>query len=187
MIVTQEQVNELNKNFNVDLLMLVENVLMNETYQYLGKAISDVVFIPTPKEIDWERWKDNRNSIFWLKEELKKDKKDVFILTNIAVGTPLMDIKDFKMEPLKTNMLNTSGSIYKTGEIYNTPVYVDPMLTFKDTKLAIADEGILEYKVEEKDLKLILEGPKAPLVEAKVKYKLGHPYSTVFKINNLNL
>lgn len=176
-MVTQEQVNELKNNFGIDVLMLVKNVLTNESYQNLGKIISNVVFIHEPEEVEWGM------ITYLLKEELK-DKKDVFILTNVAIAAGLSYKEDFEAAPLDTNK---SGSIYHLGKIYNTPVYVDPMLTFKDTRIAIADEGILEYKTNEKNLKLVLEGSGAPFVEAKLKYKLKHSYSKVFKINNLNL
>ena len=180
--VTREQIAEINTTYGIDAIAMLESAIHNESYQQLCRLISKVIFTPRPEEIKWQK------TALWLKDLLEKKKgKNKFVLTNGGVGTALEYIDDFELEPLKNKtVLNNFGSFYKIGKIFDTDVYVDPNMRWDNNELAIVSGNILEFK-EDSGAKVVEEATFQPRVITTIKYKLYHPDSDVYKINDFQI
>jgi hypothetical protein len=174
--ITREQIEELRGGYNIDAMAMLENALHNESYTMLSKLISKVIFSPRPTEIKWERESG------WLADLLDPQEKEEFIVTNLQIAAGIQDMSRFKPVPLKT--MNNSGALYKIGEIFDVPMYIDPMMRWDEKELAIVNGNIIEFK--EDKVAIVKEETFAPRIVTTIKYKLYHPNSTVYTITNID-
>ena len=93
-MVTQDQIQEMEKIHGIDVIAMVENAIANEVYQFLAKTISNVARNKKSEEIKWQR-----NSAYWLSDLIAKQ-KPLFIITNLKVGVGLQDMSGFEKKDM---------------------------------------------------------------------------------------
>lgn len=175
--VTQDQIVGLRDAYGIDVIAMVEDAISNEAAQQISVFISKECFKSSGIILEGE--KGLNNLLLNLKES-----GEGFIITNIVVGTHIQDQSDFESKPLKT--FSNVGMIYEIGKLGGYSVYVDPFITYEDSKLAVVHNNF--YNFEEVDQTvLITEGTKAPKIENKIRISKINSNSIVFNINNLSL
>ena len=117
-----------------------------------------------------------------------------FIVTNIKMATALQTNAQYTFSPLTNTFNQNNGSLYPLGTIAGMTLYVDPNMTYEDTRVLIGRKGATDepgvvfcpYLIAE-SVKLITEGTGAPKVIIKSRYALVdagfHPqtqYLTLF-------
>ena len=179
-MITQEQVQTMEKIYGIAVIAMVENAIANEVYQFLAKTISNVARNKKSEEIKWQK-----NSAYWLSNLIAKQ-KPLFIITNLKVGVGLQNISGFeKLDMAKS--FSSNGCLYELGKWEGVSVYVDPNMLYSEEEMALIGNNFLEYELDEETVKLIIEGTGAPKITINFRYKINAPKSTVYEIKELEL
>ena len=177
-MVTQDQMQEMEKIHGIDVIAMVENAIANEVYQFLAKTISNVARNKKSEEIKWQR-----NSAYWLSDLIAKQ-KPLFIITNLKVGVGLQDMSGFEKKDMAQSF-SSNGCLYELGKWDGVPVYIDPNMLYSEEELALVGNDFLEYEVDEETVKIITEGTGAPKITINFRYKINGVRSTVYEIKEL--
>jgi len=251
--VTQEQIQDLNKQWGIDVIAMVENAGINEISQSINKHILSRVFslgwLNHVKANEVESINLNLNctstnsvtslsyaynfggaatsstmtipgfstvggltSTFENQDTVIKRIMALilaggnvvmqrgrrgpanFIVTNIKMATALQTNAQYTFSPIANTFNQNNGSLYPLGTIAGMTLYVDPNMTYEDTRVLIGRKGAADepgtvfcpYLMAE-SVKLITEGTGAPKVIIKSRYALvdagWHPetqYLTLF-------
>jgi len=102
-----------------------------------------------------------------------------FIVTNIKIATALQVNAQYAFSPIANTFNQTNGSLYPLGTIGGMTVYVDPNMTYEDTRVLVGRKGAADepgiifcpYLMAE-SVKIITEGTGAPKVIIKSRYAL---------------
>lgn len=102
-----------------------------------------------------------------------------FAVTNGQVATALQDIAGFAPYPMANTFNQTGGSLYPVGSIAGVTVYVDPNMTWADTRVAVGRKGdgnstglvFMPYLMAE-SVSTIAENTMAPKIAVKSRYAL---------------
>jgi len=102
-----------------------------------------------------------------------------FAVTNGQVATAIQDIAGFVPYPLANTVNQTAGSLYPIGSVAGVNIYVDPNMSWTDTRIAIGRKGdgnspgliFMPYLMAEA-VQTIAEGTMAPKVAVKSRYAL---------------
>jgi len=102
-----------------------------------------------------------------------------FAVTNGQVATALQDIAGFVPYPLSNTVNQAAGSLYPVGSVAGVNVYVDPNMSWTDTRIAIGRKGdgnapglvFMPYLMAE-SVSTIAEGTMAPKISVKSRYAL---------------
>ena len=236
--VTQEQIQDLNKQWGIDVIAMVENAGINEISQSINKHILSRVF-----SLGWKNHvKANEvesinlnlnctstnsvtsaayaynfggvvttstmtipgfsavgglNSTFENQDTVIKRIMAVilaggnvvmqrgrrgpanFIVTNIKMATALQTNAQYSFSPIANTFNQNNGSLYPLGTIAGMTLYVDPNMTYEDTRVLIGRKGAADepgtvfcpYLMAE-SVKLITEGTGGPKVIIKSRYAL---------------
>lgn len=177
-MVTQDQIQEMEKLHGIDVIAMVENAIANEVYQFLAKTISNVARNKKSEEIKWQR-----TSAYWLSDLIAKQ-KPLFIITNLKVGVGLQDMSGFENKDMAQSF-SSNGCLYELGKWDGVPVYIDPNMLYSEEELALVGNDFLEYEVDEETVKIITEGTNAPKITINFRYKISGVKSTVYEIKEL--
>jgi hypothetical protein len=102
-----------------------------------------------------------------------------FIVTNIQLATALQDTAQFSFAPINNTINQNNGSLYPVGTIAGMTVYVDPNMTYDDTRILIGRKGgdeepglkFMPYLMAE-SIQTIAEGTMSPKIAVKTRYAL---------------
>jgi hypothetical protein len=236
--VTQEQIQDLNKQWGIDVIAMVENAGINEISQSINKHILSRVF--------GLGWKNHINAYNAESVNLNMDTTSTsasttsayaypsesgnvtstmvlpgfkvypvagsafenqdtiikrvmalilaagnvimqrgrrgpanFIVTNIKLATALQTNSQYSFSPIANTFNQNNGSLYPLGTIAGMTLYVDPNMTYEDTRVLVGRKGSSDepgtvfcpYLMAE-SVKLITEGTGAPKVIIKSRYAL---------------
>lgn len=102
-----------------------------------------------------------------------------FAVTNGQVATALQDIAGFVPYPMSNTVNQAAGSLYPVGSVAGVNIYVDPNMSWTDTRIAIGRKGdgnspgvvFMPYLMAE-SVSTIAEGTMAPKIAVKSRYAL---------------
>ena len=117
-----------------------------------------------------------------------------FIVTNLQMSTILQDNAQYQFAPMSNTINQNNGSMYPVGTIAGMTIYVDPNMSWADTRVLVGRKGadeepglkMMPYMLAE-TISTIAEGTMSPKIACKSRYALVeagfHPetmYLTVF-------
>lgn len=102
-----------------------------------------------------------------------------FVVTNGQVGSALQDCAGFVATPMMNTFTQQSGSLYPIGTLAGLVVYVDPYMSWNDTRVTVGRKGdgnspglvFMPYLMAE-SVQTIAEGTMAPKIAVKSRYAL---------------
>jgi hypothetical protein len=233
--VTTEQIQDMNRQFGIDILAMAEGVLVNEVSQSINKHILSRAFA-----LGWQNNYDvyqtqgftlnlsvdptqtvaastpsfigkNDSGITWNSnvpayanyggfENLSTAQQRVvskihaasnlihtrgrrgpgnFIVTNAQILSALNIVKGFSLAPFDNTLNQSSGQLYPAGTLFGMTVYVDPNMTWEDTRVLVGRKGadiepgikFMPYLMAE-SISTIAEGTMSPKIAVKSRYAL---------------
>lgn len=166
---TVEQIQDLNRVWNYDVISMLENVAVNDIAQSINKRLVDRVFnladvhanevtlvegtgITT---LDLTAGAGGFENVSTLQRRLVTKVLELanliyhrgrfgagtFMVTNGRIASALADVAGYSIATVPTDMAGTAGNLYPAGKVYGVQVYVDPNLRWGDTRLAIGRKG----------------------------------------------
>jgi hypothetical protein len=250
--VTQEQIQDLNRQWGIDVIGMVENGGINEISQHINKHILSRVFAlgwknhvmaNTVESINLNLnfaatsattspafiYPDGDNSTtstsmtvpgFTTYGTNNYENQDTaikrmfahilaagnvvmqrgrrgpanFVVCNLKVATSLQSNAQYGFSPIANTFTQNNGALYPVGTFAGMTVYVDPNMSYTDTRVLVGRKGATDepgvffcpYLMAE-SVKLITEGTGAPKVIVKSRYQLvdagWHPetqYCTIY-------
>jgi len=102
-----------------------------------------------------------------------------FIVTNLKIATALQSNSGYTFSPITNTLNQSNGSLYPLGTIAGMTLYVDPNMSYTDTRVLVGRKGATDepgvvfcpYLMAE-SVKFITEGTAAPKVIVKSRYAL---------------
>jgi len=102
-----------------------------------------------------------------------------FAVTNGQLASALQDIAGFVPYPLSNTVSQSAGSLFPIGSIAGVNIYVDPNMSWTDTRICIGRKGdanspglvFMPYLMAE-SVQTIAEGTMAPKIAIKSRYTL---------------
>lgn len=164
-----EQIQDLNRVWNYDVISMLENVAVNDIAQSINKRLVDRVFnladihanevtlvegtgITT---LDLTAGAGGFENVSTLQRRLVTKVLELanliyhrgrfgagtFMVTNGRLASALADVAGYSIATVPTDMAGTAGNLYPAGKVYGVQVYVEPNLRWGDTRLAIGRKG----------------------------------------------
>ncbi len=233
--VTTEQIQDMNRQFGIDILAMAEGVLVNEVSQSINKHILSRAFA-----LGWQNNYDvyqtqgftlnlsldptqtvsattssyigkSNTALSWSGnipayadygnfENLSTAQQRIvskihaasnlihtrgrrgpgnFIVTNAQVLSALNIVKGFSLAPFDNTLNQSSGQLYPAGTLFGMTVYVDPNMTWNDTRILVGRKGadiepgikFMPYLMAE-SISTIAEGTMSPKIAVKSRYAL---------------
>ena len=202
---TVEQIQDLNRVWNYDVISMLENVAVNDLAQSINKRLVDRVF----QLADYHNAEialvegtgitslnlqtggfDNTST---LQRRLVTKVLELanliyhrgrfgagtFMVTNGRIASALADVAGYSIAQVPTDMTGVAGNLYPAGKVYGVQVYVDPNLSWGDSRLAIGRKGadeepgvkFMPYIMAE-SLQTISEGTFSPKIGMKSRYAI---------------
>jgi hypothetical protein len=202
---TVEQIQDLNRVWNYDVISMLENVAVNDLAQSINKRLVDRVFqmadyhnaeIALVEGADITTLNltsggfDNTST---LQRRLVTKVLELanliyhrgrfgagtFMVTNGRIASALADVAGYSIAQVPTDMTGVAGNLYPAGKVYGVQVYVDPNLSWGDSRLAIGRKGadeepgvkFMPYIMAE-SLQTISEGTFSPKIGMKSRYAI---------------
>ena len=231
--VTTEQIQDLNKQYGIDVLSMIENALVNEISQSINKHIlsrsfalgwsnnsqyyktsgvtlnftldrSTLSTTASPEFINKIGFREAINvngfadygdfeNLYTLQRRImskiitagsivmQRGRRGPanFIVTNLQIATALQDNAQFSFAPMNNTINQNNGSLYPTGTVAGMTVYVDPNMSFNDTRILVGRKGadeepglkFMPYLMAE-SIQTIAEGTMSPKIAVKSRYAL---------------
>lgn len=166
---TVEQIQDLNRVWNYDVISMLENVAVNDIAQSINKRLVDRVFQLADvhsSEIDlvegtgittldltagaggFENISTIQRRVVTKVLELAnliyhrgRFGAATYIVTNGRIASALADVAGYSIAQVPSDMPSTAGQLYPAGKVYGVQVYVDPNLRWGDTRLALGRKG----------------------------------------------
>lgn len=166
---TVEQIQDLNRVWNYDVISMLENVAVNDIAQSINKRLVDRVFnladVHTAEvdlvegtgitTLDLTAGAGGFENVSTLQRRLVTKVLELanliyhrgrfgagtFMVTNGRIASALADVAGYSIATVPTDMAGTAGNLYPAGKVYGVQVYVDPNLRWGDTRLAIGRKG----------------------------------------------
>lgn len=166
---TVEQIQDLNRVWNYDVISMLENVAVNDIAQSINKRLVDRVFTLADvhsAEVDlvegtgittldltagaggFENVSTIQRRVVTKILELAnliyhrgRFGAATFLVTNGRVASALADVAGYSIAQVPSDMSTTAGQLYPAGKVYGVQVYVDPNLRWGDTRLALGRKG----------------------------------------------
>ena len=165
---TVEQIQDLNKVWNYDVISMLENVATNEVAQSISKQLMDRMFnlgkshaakVALVEGVDPTTISLNVGTGFENTASLQRRVATkmlelanliyhrgrfgagTFIVTNGRIASALADVAGYALSPFNNNLPTTAGQLYPAGKIYGLTVYVDPNLSWSDGRILIGRKG----------------------------------------------
>ena len=202
-----EQIQDLNRVWNYDVISMLENVAVNDLAQSINKRLVDRIFgladahnlevtavegagITT---LDLAAGTGGFENVSTLQRRLVTKILELsnliyhrgrfgagtFMVTNGRVASALADVAGYSIAQVPTDMSGVAGNLYPAGKVYGVQVYVDPNLSFGDTRICIGRKGadeepgvkFMPYIMAE-SLQTIAEGTFSPKIGMKSRYAI---------------
>ena len=165
---TVEQIQDLNRVWNYDVVSMLENVAVNDLAQTINKRLVDNIFnLGTIHQTEvglvegadvttlnltagggFENVSTMQRRLVTKILELAnliyhrgRFGAGTFLVTNGRVASALADVAGYSIANVPTDMAGVAGNLYPAGKVYGVQVYVDPNLTFGDDRICIGRKG----------------------------------------------
>jgi hypothetical protein len=165
---TVEQIQDLNRVWNYDVVSMLENVAVNDLAQTINKRLVDNIFNlgtvhqAAVEEVEgadiatlnltagggFENVSTMQRRLVTKVLELAnliyhrgRFGAGTFMVTNGRVASALADVAGYSIANVPTDMAGVAGNLYPAGKVYGVQVYVDPNLTFGDDRICIGRKG----------------------------------------------
>lgn len=233
--VTTEQIQDMNRQFGIDILAMAEGVLVNEVSQSINKHILSRAFAlgwqnnydvyqtqgftlnlsldPTqtvaatsasyigktnaalswsnniPAYADYGNFENLSTAQQRIVSKIHAASNLIhtrgrrgpanFVVTNAQVLSALNIVKGFSLAPFDNTLNQSSGQLYPAGTLFGMTVYVDPNMTWNDTRILVGRKGadiepgvkFMPYLMAE-SISTIAEGTMSPKIAVKSRYAL---------------
>lgn len=202
---TVEQIQDLNRVWNYDVISMLENVAVNDLAQSINKRLVDRVLTladvhQTEVEAvegagitDLNLFAGGFDNTSTLQRRLVTKVLEManliyhrgrfgagtFLVTNGRVASAMADVAGYSIAQVPTDMGGVAGNLYPAGKVYGVQVYVDPNMSWGDSRLAIGRKGadeepgvkFMPYIMAE-SLQTISEGTFSPKIGMKSRYAI---------------
>lgn len=219
---TVEQIQDLNRVWNYDVISMLENVAVNDLAQTINKRLVDRIFELADTHatevdlvegsgittLDLSAGTGGFENVSTLQRRLVTKILELsnliyhrgrfgagtFMVTNGRVASALADVAGYSIAQVPTDMAGIAGNLYPAGKVYGVQVYVDPNLSFGDTRITIGRKGadeepgvkFMPYIMAE-SLQTIAEGTFSPKIGMKSRYAITeagwHPETQYVSMN----
>lgn len=202
-----EQIQDLNRVWNFDVISMLENVAVNELAQSINKRLVDRIFTLAADHnvevnnvegagittLDLNAGVGGFENVSTLQRRLVTKVLELanliyhrgrfgagtFMITNGRVASALADVAGYSIAQAPSDMGGVAGNLYPAGKVYGVQVYVDPNLSFGDSRITIGRKGsdeepgvkFLPYIMAE-SLQTISEGTFSPKIGMKSRYAI---------------
>lgn len=204
---TVEQIQDLNRVWNYDVISMLENVAVNDLAQTINKRLVDRIFQLADTHtdevalvegsgittLDLSAGTGGFENVSTLQRRLVTKILELsnliyhrgrfgagtFLVTNGRVASALADVAGYSIANVPTDMSGVAGNLYPAGKVYGVQVYVDPNLSFGDTRITLGRKGadeepgvkFMPYIMAE-SLQTIAEGTFSPKIGMKSRYAI---------------
>jgi hypothetical protein len=202
-----EQIQDLNRVWNYDVISMLENVAVNDLAQSINKRLVDRIFQLADAHnvevdavegsgittLDLLAGTGGFENVSTLQRRLVTKILELsnliyhrgrfgagtFMVTNGRVASALADVAGYSIAQVPTDMSGVAGNLYPAGKVYGVQIYVDPNLSFGDTRICIGRKGadeepgvkFMPYIMAE-SLQTIAEGTFSPKIGMKSRYAI---------------
>jgi hypothetical protein len=168
--VTTEQIQDLNKQFGIDVVSMVENALVNEISQSINKHILGTAFtqgatnstnfaanegqslnlnlaaLPTVGTFENQQTFQRRifsRILAAANVVANRGRRGPanFVVCNSQIATAIQDISQFVTAPFANTASQNNGSLYPVGSLAGMTVYVDQNMKWNDTRVLVGRKG----------------------------------------------
>ena len=168
--VTTEQIQDLNKQFGIDVVSMVENALVNEVSQSINKHLLGTAFaqgalnagnflategqaftlllnqLPTAGTFENQQTFQRRifsRILAAANVVANRGRRGPanFVVTNSQLATAIQDISQFVTAPFANTASQNNGSLYPVGSLAGMTVYVDQNMKWTDTRILVGRKG----------------------------------------------
>ena len=164
-----EQIQDLNRVWNFDVISMLENVAVNELAQSINKKLVDRVAqlgaahatkvtavegsgistltLPTVSGDAFALSGAQRRVVTKVLELANliyhrgRFGAGTFIVTNGRIASALAEVAGYVIAPFNNDLPSGAGQLYPAGKIYGLTVYVDPNMKFGDDRILIGRKG----------------------------------------------
>jgi len=164
-----EQIQDLNRVWNYDVISMLENVAVNDLAQSINKQLVDRIFSLADAHnetvdlvegsgitsLNLTAGAGGFENVSTLQRRLVTKILELsnliyhrgrfgagtFMITNGRVASALADVAGYSIAQVPTDMSGVAGNLYPAGKVYGVQVYVDPNLKFGDTRICIGRKG----------------------------------------------
>lgn len=165
-----EQIQDLNRVWNFDVISMLENVAVNELAQSINKKLVDRVAqlgaahatkvtavegagiaaltIPAAGAGESMALASAQRRVVTKILELAnliyhrgRFGAGTFIVTNGRIASALADVAGYVITPFNNDLPSGAGQLYPAGKVYGLTVYVDPNMKFGDDRIIIGRKG----------------------------------------------
>jgi hypothetical protein len=166
---TVEQIQDLNRVWNFDVISMLENVAVNELAQSINKKLVDRVLNLgsvhaaavegvegagittldlTVETTGFENISTLQRRVVTKILEMAnliyhrgRFGAGTYIVTNGRVASALADVAGYSFAPFNNDLPSTAGQLYPAGKVHGLTIYVDPNLKFSDNRIHIGRKG----------------------------------------------
>lgn len=203
---TVEQIQDLNRVWNYDVVSMLENVATNELAQSINKQLMDAMLvlgqshateIATAEGVNiatltlaagggfentstlQRRFVTRILELANLIYHRSRFGAGTFIVTTGRIASGLADVAGYQIAPFNNDLASQAGQMYPVGKVYGLTVYVDPNMSWSDTRVLIGRKGadeepglkFMPYIMAE-SLQTISEGTMSPKIAMKSRYAI---------------
>ena len=163
-----EQIQDLNRVWNFDVISMLENVAVNELAQSINKKLVDRVgklgevhatkantvegvsatlTIPNVTSDAFALSGAQRRVVTKILEIANliyhrgRFGAGTFVVTNGRIASALADVAGYVIAPFNNDLPSGAGQLYPAGKVYGLSIYVDPNMKFNDTRIIIGRKG----------------------------------------------
>lgn len=165
---TIEEIQDMNKLYNYDVISMLEQIGVNEVAQQISKKIVERLYFMGSihnKEIakvegqgittlSLEAAGGAENTTTLQRKVVTKVAEmsnllyhrsrwgnGEYIVTNGRVASALADVNGYTISPFNAKMAQAAGQLYPMGQVYGMQVYVDPNMKWGDNRMLIGRKG----------------------------------------------
>ena len=165
---TVEQIQDLNRVWNFDVMSMLENVAVNELAQSINKKLTDRVLslgqthATAVNSVEGSGITTLNLTVGTGFENISTLQRRVvtkilemanliyhrgrfgagtYIVTNGRVASALADVAGYSFAPFNNDLPSGPGQLYPAGKVHGLTVYVDPNLKFSDNRIHIGRKG----------------------------------------------
>ena len=164
---TVEQIQDLNRVWNYDVISMLENVAVNDLAQSINKRLVDrvldladvhsteVSLVEGTGITTLNLTAGGFDNTSTLQRRLVTKVLEManliyhrgrfgagtFLVTNGRVASAMADVAGYSIAQVPTDMGGVAGNLYPAGKVYGVQVYVDPNMAWGDSRIMIGRKG----------------------------------------------
>jgi hypothetical protein len=164
---TVEQIQDLNRVWNYDVISMLENVAVNDLAQSINKRLVDKVLqladvhstevnlVEGTGITTLDLTAGGFDNTSTLQRRLVTKVLEManliyhrgrfgagtFLVTNGRVASAMADVAGYSIAQVPTDMGGVAGNLYPAGKVYGVQVYVDPNMAWGDSRIMIGRKG----------------------------------------------